>query len=107
MDNHRDFREKPSYVEAAESVATIVADTDKTWNSTFILLNFYTDNNSTLATFARRINVEDIVYIEKDIANLATKSWVTYLEGSKKKSLLSSYSIAQIRSLADDGNLTS
>lgn len=105
-ENTNDFREKLSYVEADESVTTITTDIDKTWNSNLILLNFYTDNDATQATFARRIKCDDIVYVMKDATYPATKSWVRYLEGSKVRELLCSYSQMQVREFADTGDLT-
>lgn len=106
LDNPNDFREKPSYVEADEAVTTITTDADKTFQSTFMILSFYTDNDATQATFLRRIQATDIVYVRKSATSPATKSWVRYLEGSKVRELLCAYSIMQVRELGDTGDLT-
>lgn len=101
-----DPKEKAGYLETEQSVATIVTNTERTWNSNYILLNFYTDNDITKATFAQRVNVETIALIWQDSVYEATKSWVMWQEGGKLITALCSYSIGQIYSLADDGNLT-
>jgi hypothetical protein len=106
VDNHKNPREKASYIEAGEANSTIITDIDKTWNSMVVLLNFYTDNDTTKATFARKINVEDIAYVYFDQTYHHTKSWVVYYEGGKRMELICSYSLKQILSLVDDGNLT-
>lgn len=106
VDNHHDFREKPSYVEAEETNANINTYIDYTWNSALVTLNFYTDNDVSLATVATRINCESIAYVYKDELYPATKSWVVYYEGGKRREKICDYSINQVYSLVDDGNLT-
>ena len=105
-DNIGDHRESPSYIEAEESVATIKAAADRSVQSLLVPFVFYTDNDITLPTFARSINVDSIIYVTKDLKNPATKSWVCYLEGSKKRLLLCPYSIEQVDELIDAGDLT-
>jgi len=100
-----DPREKATYMEASEAVSVIRADADKTWNSAFVALPFYTDNDTSKAQFTRYINVEDIVFARADSAS-ATRSWVVYMEGGKRMELLSSYTLAQIKALCDNGTLT-
>lgn len=104
--NTANFREKPAYIEADEAVATLVADAAKTWNSPFVALNFYTDDDASLATFARSIRAEDIIWVRKDATYPGTKSWVKYQEGGKTKEHLCSYSQMQVRELSDTGDLT-
>ncbi len=106
VDSNKDYREKPAYIESGETVATISADINKTYQTLIPSFAFYTDNDSTKATFTRRINVDDIVYVRKDPKNLATKSYVCYMEGSKKRELLCPYSIAQVKQLVDTESLT-
>ena len=105
-DNPNDQREKLAYIEATDTVANITTDIDKTFSSLLMSFAFYTDNDSTLATFTRSINSKDIIYVRKDPAASATRSWIMYLEGSKKRELLCPYSIAQVKELADAGDLT-
>ena len=102
-----DGRTVSTYVETAQSVATIVSNTERTWNSNFVLLNFYTDDDTSKATFAMRINCENIALVERDSVYEATKSWVTWQEGGRLLKHLCSYSIDQIYSLVDDGDLVS
>jgi hypothetical protein len=104
--NPYDHREKPAYIEATEATSAILTDVAKTWNSPMITFAFYTDNNSANATYTRSISAESILYVRRDPNATATRSYVCYLEGDKKKELLCPYSIAQVKELADAGDLT-
>ena len=101
-----DGRSVSTYVETQQSATTINTNIDRTWQSALVSLNFYTDDNPALATFAMRINCENIALVEQDSVYEATKSWVTWQEGGRLLKHLCSYSIDQIYSLLDDGNLT-
>ena len=106
VDNDHDFREKAAYLEAAETTTAITTDIDKTWNSTMVTLNFYTDNDVTKTAVATKVNCESIAYVYKDATLPTGRSWVVFYEGGKRRELLCDYSINGIFSLCDDGNLT-
>ncbi len=101
-----DPKEKPSYVEGEGTAASVVTDADKTWQSAFVTLNFYTGDVTTGALVATRVNCESISFVYADPTASATRSYVVYYEGTKRKRRLCNYSINQIFSLVDDGNLT-
>lgn len=106
-DNPFDFRAKPSYVESTSTVAAIKAAADLTFQSTFVSLLVYPVlNDITTTPVATLINCESIAYVYSDPAYTATKSFVVYFEGSKRRLVRVNYSINQILSLLDDGNLT-
>ena len=101
--NHK---EKPSYVEAEETAAAVVADADKTWQSAFVTLNFYPNNDTAESVVATRVNCESIAYCYKDSTSPTTRSFVVFYEGGKRREKLCNYNLNQIYSLVDDGNLT-
>jgi len=105
-DNVHDVREKPSYVETESTVATIKAAADLTFQSTFVSLLVYPNNDLTATPVATLVNCESIAYVLKHATYPATKSVVVYYEGSKRREVFVNYSMNQILSLADDGNLT-
>ena len=105
-DNPRDPREKASYIETESTVAAVKAAADATFQSTFVSLLVHTDNDVTAATVATLINCESIAYVLKHATYPAGKSRVVYYEGSKRREVIVAYSLDQILSLADDGNLT-
>jgi len=106
QDNVHDFRAKCSYVETESTKAAVKAAADLTFQSTFVALLVYPNNDSTATPVSTEINCESIAYVYKDATAPATKSWVVYYEGSKRREVKVAYSINQILSLADDSNLT-
>jgi hypothetical protein len=105
-ENIHDQREKASYIETESTTTSIVSAADATFNSLFITLNIYPDNDVTSTAVATRVNCESISWVRKHELYPATKSWVIYFEAGKRREVVCDYSINQILSLADDGNLT-
>lgn len=101
-----DQREKASYVESEDTVANLVIRADYTFQSTFVSLPLYPDNDSTQSTVTTRINNDSIAYVYKDQQYKASKSYLVYAEAGKLRTVRVAYSINQIYSLVDDGNLT-
>lgn len=99
-------REKASYVESESTVANLVSYSDYTFQSAFVSLPLYPDNDSTQSAVTTRINCDSIAYVYKDQAYPSTKSYIVYQEAGKLRTVRSSYSINQIYSLIDDGNMT-
>lgn len=99
-------KEKGDYLEATQTVANIETYASYTWNSTFVALPLYPNNDRTQATVTTYVNCESISWVREDTIAPATKSLVVYFEGSKRREVLCAYSINQIYSLCDDGNLT-
>ena len=104
-DSLRNYREKASYLEITEAVGTIKTEIDKTWQSLVAPFDFYTDNDSTQATFRRNINVESIAYVYADPASVH-RAFIVYYEGNKRFELLCSDSIKQVQGMLDGGVLT-
>ncbi len=100
------YREKPSYLETNQSCATINTNCELSWTNVFQPFSLYTDNDPSKATFTRYINCESIALVERDNVYEATKSWITYEDGSKLMKVLCSYSIDQVYSWVYDNNLT-
>jgi hypothetical protein len=103
-DSLRNYREKASYLEVVESVQTIKTEIDKNWQSLVAPFDFYTDNDSTKATFRRNINVESIAYVYADPASVH-RAFIVYYEGDKRMELLCSDSIKQVQGMLDGGTL--
>lgn len=101
-----DPREKASYVESEDSVTSLVARADLGFQSLFTSLPLYPDNDDTQSTVTTRINSDSIVYVYKDQQHPTSKSYVVYQESGKLRTVLVAYSINQIESLANDGNLS-
>lgn len=97
---------KADYVESEDTAANLVTYSDYTWNSNYIAVSVYPDNVLTETPVLTRINCESIAYVYKNIQYPATKSHIVYYEGAKRRDVICSYSINQVYSLADDGNLT-
>lgn len=106
VEDIRGGREKGQYLEATQSVANIETYSAYTWQTVYVALPLYPDNDSTQSTVTTYINCESISWVRKDNVAPATKSIVTYFEGSKKRTVLCAYSINQIYSLCNDGDLT-
>lgn len=105
-DRLNDPKEKASYVESEDTVANLVTRADYTFQSSFVNLPLYPDNDTTQSTVATRINNDSIAYVYKDQAYKATKSYLVYQEGGKLRTVRVAYSINQIYSIVDDSNLT-
>ena len=101
-----DPREKASYVESEDTVANLVARADLGFQSLFTSLPVYPDNDDTQSTVTTRINSDSIVYVYKDQEHPTSKSYVVYQEAGKLRTVRVAYSINQIESLANDGNLS-
>jgi hypothetical protein len=103
--NRYDHRAKASYVEAEGTAASIVTMADKTFQSSFITLSLYPDNDTSQTAVATRINCESISFAVADPTS-AARSYVCYFEGGKKMFKLCTYSLSQIYWLADTGVYT-
>ena len=100
-----DPKEKAGYVEAVETVGTIIGEIDKTWQSLLAVFYFYTENDTSKAVFARWINVESIAWITPDPLS-AYRCWVKYFEAGKPMLLLCDYTIKEAQAILDTGALT-
>lgn len=98
-----DHREKASYVESEDSVSDLVTRADYTWQSAFVSLPLYPDNDDTQNTVTTRINADAIAYVYKDQEHEATKSYLVYQESGKLRTVRVAYSINQIYALGDIG----
>lgn len=104
-DSFHNGREKASYLEATETVATIRDEINKSWANTLVPLDFYVDNDFTQTTFLRRINVETISYVRPDPASVH-RCYVIYYEGDKRMELLTNIDIKEVFAKVDTGILT-
>jgi len=112
VDNLYDRRDSPKYVETDTSAANLKTAADYTWQSNFVALPIYTDNDSTAATYYRYVHVESIsiCYEDKASENIygeGTRTWVEYFEGAfRKRKVLVALGIDQILEYADTGSTT-
>lgn len=100
-------KEKASYVEGEGTAASIVTSADATWQSAFVTLNFYPDNDVNQTAVATRVNCESIAWVMSDPAASATRSYVCYFEGGKRMFKLCDYSLQQVHNWCDSGTATS
>jgi hypothetical protein len=111
-DNLWDRREAPRYVECDSTAAALKVASDLTWQSNFLALPIFTDNDSTKAKYYRYVHVDSIslVYEDKtslDIYDEAERCWLEYFEGAfKKKKVLVDLDIDAILQYSDTGQTT-
>ena len=100
-----DPKEKAGYVEAVEAVQTIRTEVDKTWQSLLAGFNFYTDNDTSKATFLRYINVESFAWATPDPLSVQ-RTWIKYFEAGKPMLLLCDNAIKEVQAQLDTSALT-
>lgn len=105
-ENIKDYRATGEYLEATQSTANITTYAAYTINSEFVSLLLYPNNDPTQATVTTLVNVESISWVYKDSIEPGTRSHVVYFEGGKRRDVLVDYSLNEVYSLIDDGNLT-
>jgi len=112
IDNLYDRRESPRYVECDSTVATLTTAADATWQSNFIKLPIFTDNNSSATRIWRSVHVDSIVLVWEDKTSLdaydeAQRCWLTYTEGAfRTRTVLVDLDIDQLLEYADSGSTT-
>ena len=97
-------RVKADYIESEDSVANLVTRADYTFQSLFVTLPIFPDNDDSETAVSTRINCESIAYVYKDPENEAGQCYVVYYEASKRREVLVDNSINEVFSLADVGN---
>lgn len=100
------IKAKADYIESEDTVANLITRADYTWNSNFVTVSLYPNNDLTQTPVATSINCDSIAYVYKNVSYPATKSHIVYYEAGKRRDAICSYSINQVYSLVDDGNLT-
>lgn len=110
VDNLWDRRDSPKYVECDSSVATLKTTSDYTWQSNFMLLPVFPNNNSSATPVAKYVHVESIALCWEDRAseNLygeGERTWVKYYEGAfRSREILVALGIDQLLENADSGS---
>ena len=110
VDNLWDRRESPKYVECDSTVAALKAASDTTWQSNFMLLPVFPNNNSSATPVAKYVHVDSIAYAyedksSEDIYGEGTRTWVKYYEGAfRAREILVDLGIDQLLENADSGS---
>ena len=104
--NHLDRREKPGFIDATSSVATLTTAFDTALNSNVMVLKTYPNNDITETPVNKNIDYADFSYAYAYEAD-ATKSWVIYYSKAFKKiKVLVNNNLAQLIDLAATGTTT-
>jgi hypothetical protein len=112
VDNLWDRRDSPKYVETDSSVSTLRTAADYTWQSAFLQLPVYPNNNSANTPVAKYVHVDSISYVWEDkssenIYGEGTRTWVKYYEGAfRSREILVALGIDQLLEAADTGSTT-
>jgi len=103
FDNHLNPREKYGYVKTKTAVATITAAADTAYDSYFITLPMFRNNNPDALTEDVTIPCNAVAYALAYSAD-ADLSWVLYNNAAfKRKEVLVDYTLAELLSLAENG----
>jgi hypothetical protein len=110
VDNLWDRRESPKYVECDSTVTALRTAADHTWNSAFILLPVFPNNNSSSTAVAKYVHVDSIAYAwedksSEDAYGEGTRTWIKYYEGAfRSREILVDLGIDQLLEGADSGS---
>ena len=99
-------REKAQYLEATQTPAQIAQKCAQTWQSPFLKVSVFPDNDKSQTAVERRINVESIAYVYADVALPKTYAHIIYFEGGKRIDAMVNHTLWDIRQLADVGRLS-
>ena len=103
FDNPLNPREKYGVVKTKTAVATIIEEADTAYNSAFITLPIFRNNNPDNVTVDYTIPVSHVAYAQasNEDANL---SWVVYYNAAfKRREVLVDYSLAELIDAAENG----
>jgi hypothetical protein len=99
-------REKAQYLECTATPAQIIQKSAQTWQSPFITVSVFPDNDKTQTAVARSINCESISFVYADVPLPKTYAHIVYYEGGKRIDAMVNHTIWDIRQLADVGRLS-
>jgi hypothetical protein len=99
-------REKAQYLECTQTPAQIKQKCAQTWQSPFITVGVFPDNDKTQTAVNRMINCESISYVYADIPLPKTYAHIVYYEGGKRIDAMVNHTLWDIRQLADVGRLS-
>ena len=104
FDNPLDRREGPSTVKVTNSVASIIAAADTTFESNMITLAIHKNNNPDNATTDHTIPVESLSWADRYNPDQDNHCWVIFYNGAfKRREVLCNLSIEQLENIADTG----
>jgi hypothetical protein len=113
VDNLWDRRDAPRYVECDSSASTLKTAADYTWQSQFVALPVYPDNDSSATATYKYIHVDSFAYCYEDKSSEdtygeGTRTWVEYFEGAfRRRKVLVALGIDQLLEYVDTGSTTS
>ena len=107
FDNHLNPREKYGIIKARISVATIINAADTAYESAFITLPMFRNNNPDNATTDVSIPVSSLAFAQRDNVSPLTRSWVVYYNAAfKRREVLVDYNLEQLEDIAETGSTT-
>jgi hypothetical protein len=103
----RSWRALPRSIKVTEGIATIKTAFGATWQTNYIDLPVFIDNDSTKSTETKTFAVLSVVYALPDASSPTTRSYVRIKDGSGKlNKYLVNYNLDQIVDVADTGATT-
>lgn len=105
--NPRDRRSKTQRIRVTDGIATIKTAFAATWQTNYIDLPIFPNNDSTETAVANTCAKESFCYAVPDASASTSRSYVHVLEGAFKiKKVLVDYNLDQLIDLADTGATT-
>jgi hypothetical protein len=100
------IRSHGNYLELSDSVATLRTAFDASYEHEYMTLPVYLNDDTSASTTNIDIPASSVCYAVADDRD-STRTWLTYAEGSKSRTILVDYPLADIVYLADEGSTTS